>query len=489
MTADSPPSAGTNAATPSRRLSFLTKTLYASGSVGNAIKKGGLAGFLLIYYNQVVGLDAAMVGAVLGFAVILDGFLDPIIGYWSDNTRSRLGRRHPFLYASIIPVSIGFALLWMAPQTWSPAMLLVYMTALVVVVRVFDTFFEVPAAALLAELTQEYDERTALTSMRYIFGVIGAYGMRILAYGVFLAPTLADPSGITNREGFATYGLVSGIVIFTAITCCCLGTHGQIHRLHTPPQRRHGLLSVLKEAAVIFTNRSMLSAAGAAMFMTVGLGSLAGLQVYLKIYFWGLTAKQVAVIVPLDMAGGVLGALSAMHISRRLGKRNAAVLALLLSYVGLAAPLLLRFAGQAPPPDDPMLLVLLGAGNFVMESGRVIFSILLVSMMLDVVEEAQLKTGRRSEGLILSADNVLQKAVAGMGVFISGLILTFVDFPRGAKPGSVAPEVIDSLGAIVLVGLAPFYAAAAITLMAYVIDRRRHEANVAALSRSRGEAS
>ncbi|WP_337188133.1 MFS transporter [Phenylobacterium sp.] len=492
MTAVSPgasqASAASQARAPAQRVPFVTKLFYASGSIGNAIKKGGLASFLLLYYNQVVGLPAAKVATALGVALIVDAVLDPLVGYWSDNVRSRWGRRHPFMYASILPVSIGFVLLWMAPEGWSDLHLTIYMVTLVFVIRVFDTFFEVPAAALLAELTTDYEQRTAIISMRFIFGISGAFGMRMLAYSVLLVPTAADVSGVLNREGFQKYGIIGGMIIFLAILGCCLGTHNQIRHLHRPPVRRPGFMDFLRQVVAIFRNRSMLAAVGGGILLALGAGAVSGLNIYIVAYVFGLKSSQIAILVPIDLAGSVLGALAAMHIARWLGKRNGAILALFTSYVGLAVPLLAFVLEIAPPRGSTEVLYLLGAAGFVGDFGRVAFSTLMSSMMLDLVEDMQLKNGGRSEGLLLSADNVLQKAVAGLGIISSGLILAFAGFPDNAKPGKVAEGPLDALAATVAFGLAPVYLLAAICLLGYRLTKSQHEANVANLGNQRPQA-
>ena len=87
-----------------RKAGIWTKIAYGSGAAANGIRNNGFEYFLLFYYSQVLGVDSALVGATLMIALFVDGISDPIVGYWSDNLRSRWGRRHPFMYASALPV-------------------------------------------------------------------------------------------------------------------------------------------------------------------------------------------------------------------------------------------------------------------------------------------------------------------------------------------------------------------------------------------------
>ena len=109
-----------------------TKLAYGFGSVAYGVKNGGFDYFLLLFYSQVVGLDARLVGLAITTALVVDAISDPIVGYWSDNFRSRWGRRHPFMYASAIPVSLSYYLLWSPPLDWSQASLFWYLLVLAV---------------------------------------------------------------------------------------------------------------------------------------------------------------------------------------------------------------------------------------------------------------------------------------------------------------------------------------------------------------------
>ena len=100
------------------KLGLATKLTYGFGAVAYGIKDNGFAYFLLLFYGTVVGLEPALAGTALLIALVFDSLSDPVVGYWSDNTRSRWGRRHPFMYAAAIPVALCYSLLWQPPD-WS----------------------------------------------------------------------------------------------------------------------------------------------------------------------------------------------------------------------------------------------------------------------------------------------------------------------------------------------------------------------------------
>ena len=99
-----------------RRLNLSTKIFYGFGSVAFGVKDNGFSYMLLLFYNQVVGLPATLVGLALMIALVWDACIDPLIGQLSDNLRSRWGRRHPFMYAAALPVAISYVALWNPPH-------------------------------------------------------------------------------------------------------------------------------------------------------------------------------------------------------------------------------------------------------------------------------------------------------------------------------------------------------------------------------------
>ena len=113
-----------------------TKLFYGFGSVAYGIKDAGFGALLLLYYNQVVGLPAQLVGTAIMIALIFDAFADPIVGQISDNLRTRWGRRHPFMYASAIPVAVSYFFLWFPPHLSQSGMFF-YLIAMAIVVRTF----------------------------------------------------------------------------------------------------------------------------------------------------------------------------------------------------------------------------------------------------------------------------------------------------------------------------------------------------------------
>ena len=193
-----------------------TRFFYGLGGVALGLKDNGFSYLLLIFYNQVVGLPAATVGLAVMIALVIDAMFDPIIGQMSDNFRSRWGRRHPFMYASAIPIALSYLLIWNPPLGWSHEVLFVYLIVVAVLIRTFLALFEIPSAALAPELTTDYHDRTKLLAFRALFIWYGALIMTLLTFRVFLKADATHPIAQLNPAGYSMYGLVSAIVMFVA---------------------------------------------------------------------------------------------------------------------------------------------------------------------------------------------------------------------------------------------------------------------------------
>lgn len=456
------------------RVPLRTKAIYGSGTIAFGVKDQGFATLLMLFYNQVVGLRADLVGAAIMIAMVVDAVIDPLLGQYSDDFRSRWGRRHPFMYAAVIPVAVSYFFLW-SPPAWSNEALFAYLIVTAVIVRISISLYEIPSTALLAEFSSDYDERTKLVAWRYFFGVLGGLVMMILTFNVFFVPSQAYPVGQLNPDGYWTYALVAAGVMGLAMLISALGTHRRIAAIPLPPVERHASLGeTLRHMRAVLFHPTYLSVILFSLFASMASGLNASLGIYFSTYFWELSAAQIADLTSSALIGIVLAFVVALPLSSRLGKKKAATLLLLVALVAGVSSLLTRLLGIAPANGDPALLTMLMAFFVVFTMSSIGASILAVSMIADITEQVLLSTGKRAEGLLFSVATMISKAVSGMGVFVSGIILTAVSFPEAAMPGQVPTGTLSTL-AIVYVALTfSLSAVAVICLSFYPITREAH---------------
>lgn len=472
---------------PAKRVPVPTRTrlAYGFGSIASGIREGGFNYFLLLFYSQVVGVDARLVGLAITLGLITDALLDTGIGYWSDNLHSRWGRRHPPMYASALPYAIGFFMIWVPPAGWSNEALFWYILLLGIGVRFVASLFEVPHAALAAEMTDDYVERSSLVSYQFYFGWTVGTLMTVITFALIFPAfvTAVIPNGQFNRDAYAVYGLVASILIFLGVVVGSIGTHSRIPFLKpAPPKRQRSLRLMLGEIVETLSNRAFFALFIAAAFGAVATGVATALTFYINSFFWGFTSGQQAALSFSVVGSAIIGAMLAPFASRTIGKRRGAFMIGMAAFLGAPLPIFLRLAGVLPPGNGPEIFWFVLVVT-IFDVGLIIaFQILTASMMADLVEPAELKTGRRSEGLFSSSTKLLGKLVQGLGVTAASFVLTFAGIKAGATPGTVPPDAIWRLGALYAPVVLSLWMAMMLALTFYKIDRADHEDNLRQLA-------
>ncbi|WP_129782429.1 MFS transporter [Peristeroidobacter soli] len=461
--------------------SIKTKVVYGLGSVAFGIKDNGFNIILLLFYNQVIGLPAYLVSGAIAMVLVVEGILDPIIGQVSDNFRSRWGRRHPFMYASALPVALSYLMLWNPPEM-SQSATLAYLVCVALVVRTFISFYEIPSAALVPELTDDYDKRTSFLAFRSCFAWYGGLTMSFLSFRVFLVPDAEHPVGQLNEAGYHLYGMTAAAIMFVVIMVSALGTHKFIPLFRQPVKRELTLKQYGDELLTTLKNRSFLIVMASSMLAYISMGLTHGLWVYFMSYFWELSNVGMSMMTLSWFVAVFAAFFLAPRVSHWIGKRNGVMVLYPLGFAITTLPLVLRLVGLFPDNGSdamlPLLLIFTGAGAILTSASW----ILTPSMLADVVEESELKTGRRSEGVFFAGSAFLQKSMSGMGVFVSGLILTLVGFPQGAKPGLVDPEVLRNLTLVFVILVSLLHLGAVLIIRSYKITRASHAENVRRLA-------
>ncbi len=456
-----------------------TKLLYGFGTVAYGIKDNGFNLLLLIFYNQVLGLPAQLVGLAIMIALVVDGFVDPIIGHVSDRFHSRLGRRHLFMYASALPCAIFYYLLWNPPANLSTAALFVYLLATAIIVRMLIALYEVPSAALLAELSEDYDQRTSLVVYRFFFGYVGAVMMGVIAFSIYLRPTAEQPVGMLNRAGYHGYSIAAAALIFLAIIVSTAGTHGYIPYLRAPPpKRRFNLAEHFREIRAALANRPFLAILACGFFGAMANGVITTLSVYFFTYYWGLSTNQISLLLISVLLSAGVALFVAPAINRGMDKKRGAIFISLAALLLAPGPVALRLCGWFVDNSSPALMPILLLFALVAGALSVVSSSLVTSMLADTVEDNEIQTRQRTEGLYFAAAFFIQKCVSGLGIFIASLILAWVKFPEGARPESVAPEVLRNLAIVYIPLVVVLFGLSIVFIAFYRIGRGTHNANL-----------
>ncbi len=470
--------------TPAVALPRSLKVMHGLGSVAYGVKDNGFSVFLLIFYNQVLGIDAGVVGTVIMAALIFDAFADPIIGELSDRTQSKWGRRLPWLYTAAIPLGIIWLLLWHPPEMGQTGTI-IWLFCTAVLARSLVAMCEVPSIALVPELTADYDERTRLMRYRFLFGWAGGLLMLIFAYGIFFT----GEKGVSDPVGYDAYSVWGALMMTGAVLISALGQHRHVAKQSPPAPRGVGLGHAFAEAKVTLSNRAFLWLVSAAVFGLINQGLTFALTNYQLGFLWQLQQMEMLYYALILFATVIVAFIIVPPLSARLGKKNAAILLALISMTftaGLYGSWLLDLVPGAP--NDPSILFMFALVAMT-NSAAVGMMMLTSSMMADVVEASQQETGRRSEGLFFAGYFFMQKCAVGIGTFAAGMILTFADFPQNAEPGRVDVAVLDGLalyymGTVLVLGII-----GVLVLRHFPISRESHNERLRVLNTAAESAS
>ena len=466
------------------KIPMRVKLIHGFGAVAFGVKDGGFLFFLLFYYSQVLGMDAGLVGLILLAALLIDAVVDPIIGYLSDRTYTRWGRRLPWLYAAPIPLAFMWILLWSPPGGVAPSPL--GLLGIMVGVRVLLSACEVPSVSLVPELTSDYQERTTLFRYRYLSGWMGGILMMVLAYTVFMP----GENGLLQQEGYPAYGLFGAVLMAFAVLASAIGQHHIVANLPEAKPAPFSLRDAFSEIFEAFSEKAFLIFAAGGLAAYISQGMTFSISNFLNIYVWqldrvnfdwapdwlnGLTAY------PFILGISVIGMfmlVGPMH--NRLGKPKSAAISAVIAIVLGLLPYALFLGGLWPAIPSLSSTVLFFGFTIFANMFGVVLMISATSMLAEIVEAFEERTGRRAEGSFYSGNWLVQKCATGLGAAITGQIIAFSQLEQGADPAAVEFGVLSSIimtfaGATIVLGLIAAY-----WLGRFPISREEHEARIAA---------
>ena len=452
------------------------KVSYGVGQAAEGIKNAAFNVFVFFYYTQVLGLPTVYTGIAIGIALAVDSITDPLIGSLSDNWQGSSGRRHPFLYVSILPLGLFFIGLFNPPEL-EEFMLFLWLTVFSVGTRAMMTLYYVPHVSLGAELSEDFNERTEVVAYRYFFSYVGGILTYIIGFVVYF------PDTQFNVEAYAPFGLTLSLLMMASILITALGTKRRIPHLPASRINRESvsilrvLHKTLLEIRSALTNRSFrwLFAGVLIVFAMVGVDN--ALNLHMNTYFWELQGGGNLFFFAATPVGALIGTALASPLTRWFDKKPSVIIGTLCWALCQVIPVVLRLLGWFPENGTDELLYSLIVIKFIQGLGVVQALIAFNSMVADVVDEHELITGLRQEGIFFSSVSFSNKMTSGIGTVAAGFALALIDWPTGAAvqtAADIAPETIAWLGLIYGPIVSGFALVSAYCYSKYGLNRQRH---------------
>lgn len=448
-------------------LTALQKWSYAVGNVPYTIKDTAFGSFVVFYYTQVLGLSGSLAGLAMFIALTWDAISDPLIGSWSDSLRTRWGRRHPMLVAGGLPTALLFLLLFPPQMELGQTGLFLWLLVVSIFLRTFLTIYYIPFSAMGAELSDDYDERTVIAKARVSVGWLSGVAITAIAYTVFFTTT-GEVDGRLVAENYRDFGMLcAGVAAATAVICI-VGTRSVIPNL---PKRGESdaafsLKHFLSEMKLAWGLHNFRLKLGASLAFGAAAGVYTTLSLYMGTYFWEFSAEQLAGLVAPAVVATIIAFVTLNRLGARFDKHRLLCAASLLMGFNMFWMVGLRLFGLLPENGHAILYPLMLSTSFIGVYCVIAVQVLSVSLIADLVDEQELKTHTRQEGIYFAASMFINKATTGLGALIGGIIIDLAGVQAGAEPGAVSESILNSLGGFYTGVISGF------SIVAYVFYKR-----------------
>lgn len=400
-----------------RPADFVTNRLAAGwglGSFATSTMLNGVAVVLLYFLVNFVKVEPVIAGALLFGAKMFDVFTDPPMGIISDRTRSKFGRRRPYMLGASFFCGLAFALLFNIPEA-SVTYTYIYIGSGLALYALAYTAFQVPYMAMPAEMTDDYHQRTKIMSWRVIFMTFGNIA------GFAGVPALVSVLG-EGRESYGTMGLVVGAVITVAMFTCFLATGGARQTQATPER-----IDFKRHLTMLGQNRPLLILIGTKIAIYVGLSS----NIAVALFFISSVLKMGPAQLGLYAGVSALTTIVFMPVcawaAKKVGKKRAYVISLIGFCCGLLTWLLAT-------PEESM--VLFAARGFVIGMFGAGAHLYGQSMLIDTFAWDYKLSGVRREGVLSASFSFVEKSCMAFGPLIVGVLLSSMGFDKNLSPSA-----------------------------------------------------
>ncbi len=395
------------------RVPFVQKLAIGMGEIAGAGRQS-IDHLALPVYNIMLGVSPLLVTIVMSMVRFLDAITDPLAGSLSDNTRSRFGRRKPYLLAASIACAIALPLVWWVPTGLTEHGYFVYFLITLFGFYAAYSFFDVPLIGLALEASPDYNERTRVAAYKAFF----SHGTAILAAWLF-AVTQAKVFH-SSLQGVRVIGLCIGALMLVVGLIPVFVVREGYRKISVAKQR----MSFFRGLRETFVNRSFLLLCVVATGNKLSGHLVQSLGLYLMIYFvYHGDTKAGAVLSGLWGSVYQGATLATIPLVTWMATRWGKLVALRVCLWSLVLGSLTKwFTFQPGAPYLTLITaVLLGPG-------QTAFSIVLRAMIADICDEDELRTGLRREGMYGSMHRWIEKAMGSLAIIITGTVLVWAGF-------------------------------------------------------------
>lgn len=411
------------------RIPVKKKIAFGFGSMSQCLGSYSIGNLANFVFNIGLGVSPVLVGLAQSIPRLLDAALDPLIGHISDNTRSRFGRRRPYIFFGAIMMGILFAAIWCLPKGWSEYAYFSYFLGMSLLFYAALSVFGVPWSALGLEMTRDYHERTRVQAVGNLFGNLGAIIMPWL-FALTQLDVFKD-----ELQGARVVGAVVGVILIVtglipAFFCREEYYHEAVAKKET--------LSLWEGFRTTCTNRNFTLLMLAIFLGAIGFFTISTLSPYIGIYYvFGGDAKAASVYLGWGgtawVVSGALFVFPVTWLATHVGKKATFIG---FQVINLLGHLLKIWCYN---PDHPLLMMI---PPVLIAAGFVSIFTVGMSMLADVCDVDELNTGARREGSYSAVCGWIIKTGLSVAILIGGILLTFTGFKESLGGGQSSATIL-----------------------------------------------
>lgn len=438
----------------SGKLSLGTKLGFGVCDLGGNLFFTFLGFYAIIYLTDTVGIPVAIAGAITMVGKLFDAVWDPVLGFLSDHTRTKWGRRRPFIILGSVPLLLVMIFFWTNPRIANPGLLVAWGAVAFILLNMVYSVVNIPYSSLTPELTKDYNERSSLNGYRFMFAVVGT-----IIGGVAVQPILGAFGGAGSGDkslGFTMVGVIFGLIMMATALITGFSVKEPKHAADEASS-----VGGLKDYLSVFRNKPYLN-----VLITYGLHiiGLTFLQTTINYYFKYIYAQEnlVPIVLALLLGTAMICIPISVAVSKRIGKKRTYQISL---FILATASLVIFFLGHILGPNFFLAVMVyagIGVGFAYMPP---------YSMVPDTIEIDAVKTGMRKEGAYYGIVLFVSKVGAALAFLTTGIVLGLGGFVANAAQSDSAKLAIRvSIGPIPAV----FLLAGVILVQFYPIDEKKY---------------
>lgn len=434
-----------------KKLPWATKVCYGVGGLGYNSMSQTLGNFIMFFGTSIMGIPGTLVGLAVAISSLWDGVSDPLVGYLSDNTKSKFfGRRLGYMLCGSVVIAFLNILIWSMPASFGDVGKFFWLLVMMLAIETANTFFSTPFSALAIDIAPDYNEQSKIQGYKTVFNIIGMILPSIMLY--FFMPSIS--LGVQtdfSQSGYVKMAMVNSCLV---LICGLIAVFGTIRNVRRSPnfmvfkQEKLNFKKLLGGYFEVIKKPNFRAVILGYAMATVASAFLMSVGMHLFTYCYHFSSAQISFMLIALFGGAIASQMLWVNVAKKVDKKQALVIALSVILLGISLTLLTFLFRDYAQPNTMFWLVLIciatcGVGLGAMYS-------LPMSMYADVVTLEMYKTGQNNAGAYTGYYTFTYNLANSISLLIIGLLLDFIKFDS-TQPVQ-AMSVQTGLGIIVFCG-------------------------------------